>query len=547
MPKSISFRRLPGGNALFFDYIDDFERTRDFFHFDYRQPLSEWKPLAEARTHSFCDRGPLIAALLRDAERWGGSAQTLRNIEALRDPQTLAVVTGQQVGLFGGPLFTFYKAIATILWARAIQKSTGRRTVPVFWMETSDHDFFEVNHIRLLNLEGEEVLLSLTNPPEEKRRVVGSIVLNGEVEQLVQRLWTLLPPSSYRGQKLELLSTCYHPGETLGGAFAKLYSYLFKEDGLILYDAENKPSKKSLTPLLDHIISSGKDLNRLLHEATHAVNRAGYSPQIQPQEDRLQLFARIGDVRVPISSSGTLLHDGDPPEQLGIDNLRRKAAEHPEFFLPKVSLRPIFQDYLFPTVAYIAGPTEIAYFAQLKPLYDRLEVTMPAIIPRLSATLIEGKVKKVLEKYQFTPEQLRSGTSKLINQILESDSTYDLVGLFARAREKWSEIRDNLLVGMMAIDPTLDHPVEKTLERWLMSLDVLEEKARAAMRRKNEMLVSQINKACMNLMPGGQLQERRFSLPYYMVRYGSALWQKIKSQVKLDLYRHQLIYLEDES
>jgi bacillithiol synthase len=257
----------------------------------------------------------------------------------------------------------------------------------------------------------------------------------------------------------------------------------------------------------------------------------------------LQLFYRDGDVRVPISTAGTLLHDQKPHEKTGIEELRRRAATNPELFLPKVSLRPMVQDYLFPTLAYIAGPAEIAYMAQLKPLYEHLGVPMPAIVPRISATLIEAKVEKVLEKYNFTPEQLRLGAGNLINLLLESNPGNDLVSIFADARQKWEEVRDALTLGLMAIDPTLEHPVEKTLEHWRQGLELLEQKAQGALRRKNETLVSQINKAVANLLPGGQLQERRFCLPYYQSRYGRNLSQRLRSQAQIDLYRHQLIYL----
>ncbi len=545
MPKSISFHRLPGSNPIFLDYLESFERVRRFFRVDYRQPVGDWVSHALKSGPLKIDRKDLAEGLLADADKWRSGRQTRKNIEALRDPDTLAVVTGQQVGLFGGPLFTYYKALSAVLWAQAIQKATGRTTVPVFWMETSDHDFYEVNNIRLLDTEGEEILLSLTHPPEEKRRIVATITLNGEVEKIIQRLWTLLPANTYRGPHLEMLGDCYHPGATLGEAFARLFGHLFGEDGLILFDSDNARCKQSAAPLLDRLLAEGERLNHLLHEATQMVHHSDYPPQIQPQEDRMQLFARVGEVRVPISTSGDLLLDDQTPERVGIPELRRRAAQNPELFLPKVSLRPIMQDYLFPTIAYIAGPSEIAYMAQLKPLYEHLHVPMPAILPRLSLTLIEAKINRVLEKYRFTPEQLKQGAANLTSELLETDPGNDLVGLFARARLKWEEMNLELTTGLLAIDPTLGHPAEKTLERWRQGLDVLEEKARAAMRRNNENLVMQVKKACLNLMPGGQLQERRYSLQYYYARYGRNLGQRIRAQAQLDLHRHQLIYLEE--
>lgn len=542
MPKSISFHRLPGLNSLFVDYVENFERVSSFYEQDYRQPVEQWKGIRETTN---LHKKDLVEGLLEDAQRWESGRQTIKNIEALAKPETLAVVTGQQVGLFGGPLFTFYKATSAVLWARRIEKETGRPTVPVFWMETTDHDFYEINYIRMLNLAGEEVTLSLSNAPKEKRRVVGGITFNGEIKQLIHRLWNLMPANTYRGPLLEMLSDIYKPGETVGNAFARLFTYLFGDDGLVLFDADNARAKGAVRPLLDRIIESGDGLNDLLEESTKAVEDKGYQAQISPQEDRLQLFVKEGEVRIPVSNDGTLLYEDRPHEQIGLEGLRRRAAENPEIFLPKVSLRPIMQDYLFPTAAYLAGPSEIAYFAQLKPLYQHLGVRMPAIIPRLSLTLLEAKIKKILDKYGFTPEQLSKGPQELIRERLESDSSNDIVGLFAGIRKKWGEIHEELGFGLMHIDPTLQHPMEKTLARFQQGLNVLEDKARMALSHKNETLVSQVEKCCRHLAPHSQLQERRYSMQYYLVRYGRSLGQRIRSQAKIDLFRHQLIDLEN--
>jgi len=513
------------------DYVENFERVSSFYEQDYRQPVEQWKGIRETTN---LHKKDLVEGLLEDAQRWESGRQTI-----------LAVVTGQQVGLFGGPLFTFYKATSAVLWARRIEKETGRPTVPVFWMETTDHDFYEINSIRMLDLAGEEVTLSLSNPPKEKRRVVGGITFNGEIEQLIHRLWNLMPANTYRGPLLEMLSDIYKPGETVGNAFARLFTYLFGDDGLVLFDADNARSKGAVRPLLDRIIESGDGLNDLLEESTKAVEDKGYQAQISPQKDRLQLFVKEGEVRIPVSNDGTLLYEDRPHEQIGLEGLRRRAEENPEIFLPKVSLRPIMQDFLFPTAAYLAGPSEIAYFAQLKPLYRYLGVRMPAIIPRLSLTLLEGKIKKTLDKYGFTPEQLSKGPQELIRERLESDSSNDIVGLFAGIRKKWGEIHEELGYGLMHIDPTLQHPMEKTMARFQQGLNVLEDKARMALSHKNETLVSQVEKCCRHLAPQSQLQERRYSLQYYLVRYGRSLGQRIRSQAKIDLFRHQLIDLEN--
>jgi bacillithiol biosynthesis cysteine-adding enzyme BshC len=543
-PKSWAFSQLPGLNPVFLDYIERFDRLGDFFAVDYRRLHNRWEETSEWKNTVKED---LVEGLLQDARRWESRKKTIENIEALRDPDTLAVVTGQQVGIFGGPLLTFYKALSAILWAENLSRATGRKAVPVFWMETSDHDFFEINSIRMLDIEGKETALALTNAPSEKRRIVGSILLNGEIEQLLRRLYHLLPANSYRGFFFELLSSCYRPDVTFGEAFGKLFSQIFAEDGLILFDAENPRCKRAAVPLLKRILTSTEQLNDLLEKSTDAVKRKGYMPQIKPQADRMQLFIKEGDIRIPLGVDGSILYDDRKPVKLEKKKLLQLASEEPERFLPKVSLRPMMQDYLFPTAAYLAGPSEIAYFAQLKPLYHHLEVRMPAIIPRLSLTLLEKKVTKIFDRFNFTPEELSRGSQALIDHYLETDSNNDLVGLFAEARKKWEQIHDLLNAGLTRIDPTLEHPVEKTLSRCQQGLLVLEDKARTALERKNETTVSQIRKLCIHLFPNGVLQERRYGLPYYFSRYGRSLFQKIRRQAQLDLFRHQLIELGDEN
>jgi bacillithiol biosynthesis cysteine-adding enzyme BshC len=544
MGKSIPFHNLPGFNPIFLDYIRNFNKVSAFFNIDYRKPPEKWVIQQNAPE---APKEFLIEGLLQDADRWKCRKKTIKNIETLRDPKCLAVITGQQVGLYGGPLYTYYKALSAILWAKQIKKVTGRPTVPIFWMETSDHDFYEVNHARLLDLQGQEVSLALSQAPNEKRRVVGSIPLNGEIEQLTRRLYHILPANSYRGLYMEILSSCYRQGVTLGDAFAQLFSKLFSDDGLILFDTENKTCKKDAAPLLDKILASTEVLNQLLEESTKAVAKKNYPPQISPHRDRMQLFYKEGEIRIPITDDGRLLYDDNTDKNLGIAELRKIASDNPDRFLPKVSLRPIIQDYLFPTAAYCAGPTEIAYFAQLKPLYEHLGITMPVIIPRLSITLLETKIKKILEKYQFTPEQLNRGAQELINEMIESDSSNDVVGLFAEARKKWEDLNHHLTLGLIRIDPTLQNPTEKTLSRWQQGLQVLEEKARAALSHKSQTLVAQTEKACTHLCPNGVLQERRYSLQYYLFRYGRSLFDRIRAQTKIDLFKHQLINLSDET
>ncbi len=541
MSEGIAFENLPGLHQIFLDYTGNFERVSQFFHIDYRKPVDKWSHLREIENPLKED---LIEGLLADAKKWNCHKNSRGNIEALRDPDTLAVVTGQQVGLFGGPLLTFYKALSAVLWAKRIEEVTKRRTVPIFWMETSDHDFFEINSIRILDRKGEESTLSLSQAPPEKRTVVGSITLGEEINQLLRRLYHLLPANTYRGSFIETLSSFYRQGEKLGDAFAKLYSLQFGRDGLILFDAENALCKQAVSPLLDRILESGDKLNETLEATTRKVTESGYQPQIQPQNDRLQLFLKEDEVRIPLDSRGTILYEEKQKKKLGIERLRSIAREEPGNLLPKVSLRPIMQDYLFPTAAYLAGPSEIAYFAQLKPLYDCLDVKMPAIVPRLSMTLLDNRTGKLLEKYKLTLKELHRGPSELINQRLESDPSSDIVGLFAEARKKWEELNAQLSHGMIQIDPTLEHTVEKTMIRWQQGLNVLEEKARASLSEKNKTLVSQIQKCCQQLAPSGVFQERRYSLPYYLARYGRSFCESIRSQARIDLFEHQMITLK---
>jgi len=542
MDHSWEFSRLPGLNPIFLKYIEDYDAVSQFFSVDYRNLIGNPSYFKNIQNEV---KPELVEGLLEDAAKWHCRRRTIDNIEALREPDTIAVLTGQQVGLFGGPLLTFYKAISAVLWAHEIETATGRKTVPIFWMETTDHDFFEVNHIRLLNLESEEENLSIQNAPAEKRRIVGSITFNGEIEQVLRRLYHILPNNSFRGAFIELLDTCYRPDSTFGDAFARFFTNLFGEDGLILYDANNHRGKQAAKLLVDKMLDATDDINQLLFDITNHVTSEGFPAQIQIQSDRMQLFYAENDIRYPITVKGAIQYDKSSQADLGIEELRKIASQYPERFLPKVSLRPIFQDYLFPTAAYLAGPSEIAYFSQLKPLYERLQVPMPAIIPRLSLTIIEAKIKKILERQHLSPEQLRRGPQALITDYLETDPGNDLVGLFAEARKMWEDLHDHLIYGLIQIDPTLENTAEKNLSRWQQGMHVLEEKARHSLEVRNTTIVSQIKKACLHLLPNSIFQERRYGTIYYLARYGRPLAQKIRSLTSITNFRHQLIDMEE--
>jgi len=542
--ESIDYRRLPlsagGFSELFLDFVYDFEKVRQFYQYDFRSP-SSWQSVATKLKRRPYDRATLVGALEEQNAEFGSPSRTFDHIALLMKPTTFAVVTGQQVGLFGGPLYTMYKTISAIKLSSHLKEMLPDYDfVPVFWVEGEDHDFPEMNHISVLDRDNTIRRIEYLPGgalPERNPGPVGEMVFDSFLEQTMQRLTESLLHTEFTENVLSMLRGCYQPGRSFNQAFTRWMNFLFQEHGVVYISPNDLLLKRLLSPLFEREIQEFPATSQMVISQSAELEK-GYHAQVKAKSINLFLFHKGGRYLIEPRESDFSLrgtrHFLQKDELVGI------AREQPELLSPNVVLRPLAQDVLLPTIAYVAGPSEIAYHAQLKPVYEHMQVIQPVLFPRVSASLIEGAQRRAMERYGLTLTEFFDTSGRVVEKVLEQISDVGVDGVFADTNKRIVETLNELRFGLREIDPTLLGALDGFSTKVTKGLDALKEKSSAAQRRKNEAAVRQIEKASGGFLPGGALQERELSVLYYLNKYGPDLMRLLFEDLDIHDFRHQI-------
>src|SRR5258707_4734559 len=399
----LPLRQLPHQPKLFLEYLDHFEKVKSF----YAHPPAMAAVTRVARKVDYPeDRRAKVASILRRQNiALGAGAETLSNLDHL-EKGAVAVVSGQQVGLFSGPAYAIYKALTAVQIAEELTRG-GIPAVPVFWMATEDHDLDEV---RTATWFDQGKLRRFELPVVETGRPVGGILLGAKVEPLAREAAELL---SNQGSDLlaQYLTESYRPEETYGSAFAKLFTRLFAQQGLILMDPLDSGLHRVATPLYQHALAERDAVNEKLLQRGKDLDRAGFDAQVKVTSRSTLLFYLGEGVRQVITASNGKFQAGE--KTWAREELVHLTHAEPGKFSPNALFRPVVQDYLLPTAAYVAGPAEISYFAQSEVVYRQLLGRMPVMLPRSGFTLVDAKAEKLLRRYGLSVEDAWSGSQGL--------------------------------------------------------------------------------------------------------------------------------------
>jgi len=549
MPNNfIPYSELQSGESgftrLFVDYVDNYSNVKDFFIGDFRDK-KQWQSRLAAVTHRELNRSSIAQVLLNQNRDYHCGIKTLANIDLLLNDNTVAIVTGQQVGLFTGPLYTLYKILTTLkLTEQMSQDYPEYNFVPIFWIEGEDHDIEEVSSFSFLNTSNE--LQHLSYPDGDKpigntHGAAGSVNLDESIGGMFQHLHQSLLATEYSPKVFELFETAYQKGMTFSRAFIHLLNVLLEDSGLIFFDPHNPDTKKMLIPIFE------EELNDISHTCQLVITQSEvlekeYHAQVKPRAVNLFLFHNGGRYAIEPHEHGFSLKGTrrivSKEDMLGL------LHTDPNLFSPNVVLRPICQDYLFPTLAYVAGPSEVAYFAQFKLLYENFNIPEPIIYPRCSATIVEDRIQKIITKYNLQVKDFFTDIDELKSRITASISDFKVEELFSNTSGTVSESLTSLKGGLESIDPTLVPAMENTLSRMQGALNSLKEKTLAAQVRQNEISLRQLDKVAVSLFPNSTLQEREMNIIYFLNKYGLELLRWLRSELVLDKYMHQIITLE---
>jgi bacillithiol biosynthesis cysteine-adding enzyme BshC len=452
--------------------------------------------------------------------------------------KAVAIVTGQQVGLFGGPAYTFYKALSALRIVEELRKS-GIEAVPIFWMASEDHDLAEINHVAWPTANGEE-RLEWTGDKSLEGRSVGHIVLGDSIIPLLKRAAESLggPDSS---QIENILAGAYQPGATFGSAFARMMSALFAKRGLILLDPLDARLHKLSAPVLIRAAKEQSELGAALLDQNKQLEKLGYHAQVKVTDRSTLLFATVEGKRVALVKRNSGFAAGH--QEFTADQLASEIESHPESFGPNALLRPVMQDTLLPTAAYIGGPAEIAYFAQNRVLYDRLLGRTPAILPRASFTIVEPVVQRLLTRYSLSIEDLFRGRQFLRGKMERQNLSRGLAARFTADEKKLAKMLEAFRKPIAKLDSTLSGALDTAQRKMLYQFGKLRAKSGRAEGFRTGVLSRHEESVLSALYPQNGLQERSLNLLPFLARNGLDMLDTIEKKSGVDSAAHCIIRL----
>ena len=544
----LPFNKLPGYNSIFLDYINNFEKLKSFYESDFRVKEDYLDTILDKQQNYLKDKEftrDTVADILETQNRlFNSSEKTFENIELLRKDNTYAVVTGQQLGMLSGNYYTILKAINAIQLAEKLAiQHPDYNFVPVFWLEADDHDFLEVNNINIFNRENQLANIKYFEKGVEEERYlkpVGSIVFDETINQFKDELKLNLQSTEFTDSVLYNVHLCYKEGDSFVTAFSRFMNYVMKDGGLVFCNPTSREIKKILTPIFEKELNTYPESCEIVVD-TSALIEQKYEPQVKPRP--INIFY--------IHNSNRYLIEPRPGDIFALRNSRQKFTKSelfdtlyssPENFSGNVVLRPICQDYILPTVAYIGGPSEIAYFAQFKGVYEFYNMKMPVIYPRTSATLLENKVKNFLTKHDFKFEELFDA-KKVSEKLLKQMGNVNVDELFDKYIDEFNALGYNFEKELEKIDKSLVDPFKNRNDKFIDTMNVLKEKFINSQINQNKSSVEKLRMVIGNVYPNETLQERSINIVYFLNKYSIELVKHLKDNLEIDNFAHQLIEL----
>jgi len=509
---------IPGASKLFADFSYRFDQVAKFYRHD---PHHRESYAAAAREiHYPGERRSAMARILE--------SQNPGNPLAARfaQPGTAAVLTGQQVGLFSGPAYTIYKALTAARLAGDLN-AAGIPAVPIFWVATEDHDFQEVNHVWIFDAARRPVSLRVDAPPDwsERQCPAGTYpVQHPPIEELRKALAGFEHASEIAAAAAE----SYRPGTSMGAGFRALLGKLLERIGMLVLDPLDPRLRETGAPFMAEALKAAPDLKSRLLSRNKELAAAGYHAQVNIE---------------PNSSLFFLLENGERV------TLRRKDAEFAAFegraadISPNALLRPVWQDYLLPTVAYIGGPAELAYLAQSQVIYDRLLGRMPVAAARAGFTLLDSRAAKLLKRYGLTLTDTLAPEESLKEKIAHTLIPQSLAKRFDETSSEIGRQVELLSAEVENLDPTLGASMAKSRAKILYQIEKLRKKTGRETLRRDARASEDARYLGALLYPHRHPQERFYSLLPFLAQHGLDLIDRLYGAVQVDCPDHRVVTL----
>jgi bacillithiol biosynthesis cysteine-adding enzyme BshC len=536
-PAAVDIRRYPGIRRLAGDYAYAFDSLAPFYEGDPARPEAWASAIARAQAHPR-DRGAIADVIAAQQQRRGAPPEARAALDRLRQDGSVAVVTGQQAGAFGGPLYTLLKAVTALRLAARARQEHQIPAVAVFWIDSEDHDWNEVASCTVLDADVQARTVRLSDPPGAGTTPVGWLPLADGVAASLDELAAVLPQTEFTASLMTRLRSSYKPGATASDAFGRLLEFVLGEFGLVVYDAADAAAKPPVREVFAREVQFAGRTAELALEAGEQLVRRGYHAQVSAHADGLSLFALAGG-RHPIRVADGVFRAGD--HEWSQPALLAEVRSNPAGFSPNVLLRPIVQDTLFPTIAYVAGPNELAYLGQLKPVYAHFGVPMPLMVPRVSATLLDSAGVRFLARHDVALESLHAQDESVLNRLLEAALPGDVEAALHAAAAALDSPMQALVRAVPAIDPTLEGAARSVAGKISHEIQGLHTKIIHAAKRRDDTLRRQFTRTRSQAFPSGHAQERTIGFVSFLNRYGQGLVDHLVRELPIDPGAHWVV------
>jgi len=483
---------------------------------------------------------PLSAPLVIPDRRPGASLVGLRDafiaapgvpalLDQLADPDTLVVTTGQQAGLFTGPLYTIYKALSAAALATTLSARWGRPVRPVFWVAGDDHDFAEVARTAWIDPDGRLVEAALPpRPPDAPMLPMYREPLGPAVDIARESLLAGLAGSPFQEPVRDWLARHYTAEATVAGAYGGALAELLAPLGIACLDSTHAVFKRAAAPLLLRALRESASLEELLVAEAARFEATSEEAPVVVGDGATLVFVedRLGRDRLVREGDGFLTRRSGV--RYSADELERIAEAEPERLSPNVLLRPVVESALLPTVAYVGGPGELRYLRMTPPLYRRLQVPRQVPVPRWSGMVVEPFVDRILDKLGVTLEEVVVPGAALERRVLRAALPREVVEALARLEDESNRLYDQLTPGAVSVDPTLERPVASARRQALWAARDLERKILSRLRARHDVELGQLRRVRSAILPGGAPQERRLTVAPFLARHGMGFLESVR-------------------
>jgi len=538
---SIGFNSLVGSTKLFLDFICCSETAFKYYKYDFKS-VSSYINAAEWIDRATYNRDEL-ATLISDAAAPLNLPDPVKsNIEKLSRPDSLVVFSGQQVGMLLGPMYTVIKALTSYKLAKKLEASLNRPVVPCFWMATDDHDFDEIKTVNLPDRSGECRELSY-NPSSLKNDIpMSDVIFDREIDGFLKSVSENLIETEFSGPINDILKNRYKSGGRLSSAFAGLFVDLLGDFGIIPVDPGYPGMKKLFAPVFRREIENHGRIFDLYEAASQELLDAGYHRQVHKSGESLNLFFNE-DGRANIVHNDGEYHLDGRESNFTKEELLKKLETEPERFSPNVCLRPVAQCSAFPTVCQIVGPSEAAYYAQIRSIFKYMNVPWPVVKPRIFATIVEPHIRKTVDKLSIDFASLYNDTDHEISRVIKENFPSEIEARAEEIREETKKPLKDLSVSLKDNDPESFQAIEHSLKRLDHEINHLYKRLFAAHKKRHDTAVGQVKRAAGFLFPQGKFQERVISPVYFANKFGPDVFKLLEENLDIESFDHQLVEL----